>query len=66
MEEALKDPIADQDAQSIAEVWTTNGKDAAMAKFKEIAQLRHLKIMDALIMLDRITAILCVSNFTIN
>jgi hypothetical protein len=65
MEEALKNPVAEQDAQTIAEVWTSEGKDAAMLKFKELADLRNMKIMDAVIMLDRITAILCVSNFTI-
>jgi hypothetical protein len=65
MEDALKDPIAEQDAQTIAKVWADDGKDAAMLKFKEIADLRDMKILDAVIMLDRITAILCVSNFTI-
>ena len=65
MEEALKDPVAEQDAQAIAEVWTTNGREAAMKKFKEIADLRDMKIIEAVVMLDRITAILCVSNFTL-
>jgi hypothetical protein len=70
MNKPLPNPIAEQDANDIAEVWLLKGKDSAAEQFNVVCVKRRLKRYESVILLNRTLQILiekgiCIGSTTL-